>query len=113
MCIRDRPKPAAKPAGSVATLALDSSEPATQLKKKLSYLEAREYAAIEQHIADAERTLESKRAELQNPAIASDGPRLMAAHAEMEAAQKDLDALYSRWAELEQKAGHVPHSRTR
>jgi ATP-binding cassette subfamily F protein uup len=107
------PKPAAKPAGSVAPLALDSSEPATQLKKKLSYLEAREYAAIEQHIADAERTLESKRAELQNPAIASDGPRLMAAHAAMEAAQKDLDALYSRWAELEQKAGHVPHSRTR
>jgi len=107
------PKPAAKPAGGVAPLALDSSQPATQLKKKLSYLEAREYAAIEQHIADAERRLESKRAELQNPAIASDGPRLMAAHAEMEAAQKDLDVLYSRWAELEQKAGHVPYSRTR
>lgn len=82
-------------------------------RKKLSYLEAREYAAIEQHIADAERELESKRAELENPAIASDGPRLMAAQAEMEAAQAELDVLYSRWAELEEKAGHLPHSRTR
>jgi ATP-binding cassette subfamily F protein uup len=102
------PKPVAKLAGSPASLALASSEPAAQLKKKLSYLDAREYAAIEQHIAEAERELESKRAVLQNPAIASDGPRLMAAHAEMEAAQKNLDVFYSRWAELEQKAGPMP-----
>jgi ATP-binding cassette subfamily F protein uup len=104
------PKPAARAGGGPL---LDSSEPPAQAKKKLSYLEAREYAAIEQHIADAERELESKRTELENPAIASDGPRLMAAQAEMEAAQAELDALYSRWAELEAKAGHLPHSRTR
>jgi ABC transport system ATP-binding/permease protein len=36
-------------------------------KKKLSYLEAREYAGIEQRIADAEQVLQSKCAELENP----------------------------------------------
>jgi len=88
----------------------DSTAPAT---KKLSYLEAREYAGIEQRIADAEQVLESKRAALEDTAIASDGPRLVAAHAEMEAAQKDLDVLYSRWAELEEKTGDLTRSRTR
>jgi ABC transport system ATP-binding/permease protein len=83
------------------------SQPAPPAKKKLSYLEAREYAVIEQRIAKAERLLQSKRAEMENPAIASDGPRLLATHAEMEAAQKDLDALYARWSELEEKAGEA------
>jgi ATP-binding cassette subfamily F protein uup len=77
----------------------------TQTKKKLSYLEAREYAVIEERIAQAEQLLQTKRAQLEDPAIASDGPRLLSAHAEMEAAQKDRDALYARWAELEEKNG--------
>jgi ATP-binding cassette subfamily F protein uup len=76
-----------------------------QAKKKLSYLEAREYTGIEQRIADAEQLLQAKRAQLEDPAIASDGPRLLSAHAEMEAAQKDRDRLYARWAELEEKNG--------
>jgi ABC transport system ATP-binding/permease protein len=88
----------------------DSPLPA---KKKLSYLAAREYAGIEQRISAAEQILERKRTELENPAIASDGPRLIAAHAEMEAAQKNLDALYARWADLEEKAGNLPASNTR
>jgi ATP-binding cassette subfamily F protein uup len=81
-----------------------SSRSETQ-KKKLSYIEAREYAGIEQRIADAEQVLQARRVEMENPAIASDGPRLLAAHDELEAAQKNLDALYARWAELEDKAG--------
>jgi ATP-binding cassette subfamily F protein uup len=71
--------------------------------KKLSYLEAREYSGIERRIAEAEQALAAKRAQLEDPAIASDGPRLLTAHAEMEAAQKTLDSLYARWAELEEK----------
>jgi ABC transport system ATP-binding/permease protein len=74
-------------------------------KKKLSYLEAREYATIEQRVAEAEQALQQKRAQLEDPAIASDGPRLVRAHAEMDDAQKVADELYSRWAELEQKKG--------
>ena len=87
-----------------------SSRPETQAKKKLSYLEAREYAGIEQRIAEAEQLLQSRRAEMENPAIVSDGPRLLAAHAELEAAQKNLDALYARWAELEEKADGAARS---
>ena len=79
------------------------SSPA-QTRKKLSYLEAREYAAIEERIVHAEQLLQTKRAQLEDPAIASDGPRLLSAHADMEAAQKDRDRLYARWVELEEKS---------
>jgi ATP-binding cassette subfamily F protein uup len=74
-------------------------------KKKLSYLEAREYDGIEMHVAKAEEILQSKREQLENPQIASDGPRLLAAHAELEEAQDRVDTLYARWAELEKKKG--------
>jgi ATP-binding cassette subfamily F protein uup len=80
------------------------SEPSAP-KKKLSYLEAREYATIEERVDQAEQLLQEKRAQLEDPAIASDGPRLLRAHAEMDEAQKTADELYSRWAELEQKKG--------
>jgi len=79
-----------------------------QAQKKLSYLEAREYAGIEQRISEAEQVLRGKRAELEDPAISSDAPRLVAAQAAMEAAQRDLDALYARWAELEEKTAGFP-----
>jgi ATP-binding cassette subfamily F protein uup len=72
-------------------------------KKKLSYIEAREFATIEERIAEAERILQMKRAALEDPAIASDGPRLLAASAEVAEAEKAVDALYARWAELEEK----------
>ncbi len=72
-------------------------------KKKLSYLEAREYAVIEQQIARAEESLRIKVAQFQDPAIASDASRLVVAHDEMEAAQQKVDALYARWSELEAK----------
>jgi ATP-binding cassette subfamily F protein uup len=80
------------------------SPSSAQGKKKLSYLEAREYAVIEKRIADAEQILQAKRSQLEDPVIATDGPRLMAVQAEMEAAQKDRDALYARWVELEEKS---------
>ena len=76
-------------------------------RKKLSYLEAREYAGIEERIAEAEQALQRRQEELENPAISSDGPRLLAAHAEVESAQKLLDALYARWADLEEKADNA------
>jgi len=72
-------------------------------KRKLSYLEAREYEGIEERVAAAEETLAQKRAALNDPAIASNGPRLLAASAEMEEAQRVVDALYTRWSELEAK----------
>ncbi|MGB9123243.1 MAG: ATP-binding cassette domain-containing protein, partial [Candidatus Angelobacter sp.] len=84
---------AAKPAKAIESSA----------KKKLSYLEAREFATIEQRIAEAEETLQQKRAAAEDPAIATDATRLLSAHAEMDEAQKTVDQLYSRWAVLEAK----------
>jgi ABC transport system ATP-binding/permease protein len=101
---------AAKATGRSTTLDPSSSGSPLKVKKKLSYLEAREYASIEQRIADAEQLLRDKRAELENPTIASDSPKLLVVHAEMEAAQRNLDALYERWAELEDKSGDLPNS---
>ena len=72
-------------------------------KKKLSYIEAREYAGIEQRIAEAEQVLETKRSRAEDPAIASDATGLLEAHAELEEAQREVDTLYARWAELEAK----------
>ena len=75
----------------------------TSSKKKLSYLEAREYSSIEERVAAAEQVLDAKRTAAEDPAIASDATRLMNAHAELEAAQHEVDELYARWAELEKK----------
>ena len=60
-------------------------------KKKLSYLEAREYSGIEERVAEAERVLDEKRTNAEDPAIASDATALMNAHAELEAAQQEVD----------------------
>jgi ATP-binding cassette subfamily F protein uup len=80
-----------------------ASEATSRAKKKLSYMEQREFDTIEQRIADAEKELQVKHDTLSDPAIMSDGPRLHAVSMEMEAAQKAINELYARWAELEGK----------
>jgi ATP-binding cassette subfamily F protein uup len=72
-------------------------------KKKLSYLEGREYESIEHRVSGAEELLQKRREQLEDPAIASDGASLVKAHAELEEAQDAVDILYARWAELERK----------
>ena len=88
-----------------ATEPSTSSASTAPARKKLSYLEAREYATIEQRVEEAEQLVHAKRAELEDPANAMDAPRLVSAQAAMDAAQETLDALYARWAELEKKNG--------
>jgi ATP-binding cassette subfamily F protein uup len=80
-----------------------ASDVGSRIKTKLSYLEAREYAGIEQHVAATEELLQIRRAKLEDPAIASDGPRLLNAQTEMDEAQAKVDELYRRWSELERK----------
>jgi ABC transport system ATP-binding/permease protein len=72
-------------------------------RKKLSYIEARELETIETRISESEERLRAKREVLEDPAIASDGPRLLAAYAQITEAQNEVDRLYARWAELENK----------
>ncbi|MFZ0707277.1 MAG: ABC-F family ATP-binding cassette domain-containing protein [Candidatus Korobacteraceae bacterium] len=72
-------------------------------KKKLSYLEAREYATLEERIAEAEDQLKAAHAAYTDPSIASDAERLIAAQGGLSEAQKRVDELYLRWEELETK----------
>ncbi|MGB8890296.1 MAG: ABC-F family ATP-binding cassette domain-containing protein [Candidatus Korobacteraceae bacterium] len=80
-----------------------SSEAIPAPKKKLSYLEAREYATLEQRIAEAEEQLKAARAAYEDPSIASNAERLVVAQSELQRAQQHLDQLYARWEELETK----------
>ncbi|WP_263358995.1 ABC-F family ATP-binding cassette domain-containing protein [Acidicapsa ligni] len=77
-------------------------------KKKLSYMDARDYATIEARIADGEELVATRRAVLEQPDVVVDPVRLQAAIGEMEAAQTALDTLYTRWAELEAKQYEQP-----
>jgi ATP-binding cassette subfamily F protein uup len=74
-------------------------------KKKLSYLEAREFAAIEQRVEVSDARLAAAREHVEDPAIATDAAALQEALKELDAAQHENDALYARWAELTDKAG--------
>src|SRR6201999_1163018 len=74
-------------------------------KKKLSYLEAREFAGIEAAVEAAEERLQRAREVIEDPAEAVDAVKLTAALAEMETAQSTADELYARWAELTEKVG--------
>jgi ATP-binding cassette subfamily F protein uup len=74
-------------------------------KKKLSYLEAREYASIEALVDAAEERLNAARDVLDDPSVATNAEALTKALHEMEKAQEEADALYQRWAELTEKAG--------
>jgi ATP-binding cassette subfamily F protein uup len=97
-------KQQAKATARLTPRAVASAE-ASPAKTRLSYLEAREYTSIEQRVADAEELLQAKRNQLEDPAIASDGPSLVSAHKEMDEAQAKVDELYRRWSELEKKKG--------
>jgi ATP-binding cassette subfamily F protein uup len=74
-------------------------------KKKLSYLEAREYASIEEKVEATEERLNAARDLLDDPGVATNAVALTAALHEMEQAQAVADELYARWAELTEKAG--------
>ena len=74
-----------------------------QLKKQLSYLEAREFALIEERVMTSDAALATAKARVESPEVATDAAALQQALADLEAAQRDNDALYARWAELSEK----------
>ena len=77
---------------------------AAAVKKKLSYLEARDYETIEHRVSEAEIALEAQHDAVQHAASVG-GRELDAAMAELEKRQLAVDELYARWAELEKKLG--------
>jgi len=91
--------------GSTSDLTKRPEKQATGVKKKLSYLEAREHATLGERIEQAEQDLRTRRTMLEDPAIASDAARLVAVQEDIESAEKALDSLLHRWTELEEKQG--------
>ena len=79
--------------------------PSGSAKKKLSYLEAREFGAIEERVESSDARLAAARDRVDSPEIATNAAALEDALRELEAAQQENDVLYARWAELTEKAG--------
>jgi ATP-binding cassette subfamily F protein uup len=100
---RDQQQRGPKRSVPSSTNASGTASDAAAPKKKRSYKEAREYAAIEQQIAAAESRLAVAQALLNDPSIQSDAPALIAAQSEFEQATTALDQLLTRWTELEEK----------
>ncbi len=85
------------PAKSAAATKTD----APVARKKLSYKEARELETIEARIADAEKQLQAKHDSLLDPQVLSDSLKLRTLSQQLDEDQRQIDALYKRWAELE------------
>ena len=77
---------------------------AAAAKKKLSYLDAKDYETIEHRVSEAEVALEAQHDAVQH-AASKGGKELEAAMAELEKKQLAVDELYERWAELEKRIG--------
>ena len=71
--------------------------------KRLSYLEQREFDAMEQSVLAAEKKVAEARKRAHDPAIATDADALQQRFAELREAELEVDRLYKRWSELEAK----------
>jgi len=72
-------------------------------RRRRGYLEQREWDGMEAAILEAEAAAEACRKAAEDPAIASDPAALQARYVALEAARAEVDRLYARWAELEDK----------
>jgi ATP-binding cassette subfamily F protein uup len=97
----DRRRPA--PSGRATGRTTSSPAAAPAKSKRLSYNEQREWDGMEPIVLAAEARLEEARSRVEDPAIASDAAALQLRITELETAQRDVDRLYARWAELEAK----------
>lgn len=72
-------------------------------KKKLGYLEQREFEGMEAKIHETETRAAALRAELEKPENASQSALLMELSEKIAATDSEIEGLYRRWAELEAK----------
>jgi len=72
-------------------------------RKRLSYLDQREFDGMEGRIMAAEQRVADCDAALHAPETVSDPARLEACYQNLQKAQAEVEALYARWAELESK----------
>ncbi len=80
-----------------------SPERPRKKKQGLGYLEQREFDRLEQTIAELEQRIEQMKKTMEDPSIATDAQKLMECQGEISAAETELDRLYTRWSELDDK----------
>lgn len=98
----------AVPAASRATEraarpAAEAAAPAPA-RKKLSYKEKLEFEQMEERILEAEQDLQRLHESSQSPDVISDPARAHEIFLALQRAQEQVDALYARWSELEERA---------
>lgn len=89
--------------GKRAPVADGSTATVPSKRKGLSYRERQEWETIEQKILKAEEVVAACQAAAHDPAIASSAEALQERYAALHAAQAEVERLYSRWTELEDK----------
>jgi ABC transport system ATP-binding/permease protein len=92
------------PTQQSSTNSANPANSANSAKKKLSYLEAREFAAIEHRVEVSDARLAAARDHVEHPDVATNSVALQEALKELDLAQHENDALYARWAELTEKS---------
>jgi ATP-binding cassette subfamily F protein uup len=99
----EAPSMAAAKAGKPSAAPRPDTAPSIAAKKRLGYLEAREFERMEERILEAEEELAALHAGMQAADVVSDGARLRDCYEKTRAAEARVEALYARWAELEAK----------
>jgi ATP-binding cassette subfamily F protein uup len=90
---------------AVETPQLAAAPAAQPVRKKLSYMEQREYSTLENRIEAAEARMQTAEQRVQAPEVVTDPVALTEALAELEAAKAEHHAAYERWVELTEKIG--------
>jgi ATP-binding cassette subfamily F protein uup len=94
----NRPTPAPTPKKQAASIGPVPSKP-----KKLSYHEQREWDGMEGALLDAETLVERARAATEDLAVATNAAELHERFEKLAEAEHEVERLYARWAELEEK----------
>jgi ATP-binding cassette subfamily F protein uup len=92
---------AERPTAPVRATAAAQQPPARA--KRLSYLEQREWDAMEATLLAAEERAAEAARRAEDPSIAADAAALQQRFTELAAAQAEVERLYARWSELEAK----------
>lgn len=91
-------------AGKAASLKEPRTSPPPSASKKLSYMEQREWDALEGQILEAEKDAADWQLQIEQPT--GDGKHLAEAYEKLQAAQSRVAQLFERWAELERKVAN-------
>jgi ATP-binding cassette subfamily F protein uup len=100
---RDREAARKQQARAVSAAAAASPQPTRAKATKLSYMEQREIDGMEERIHLAEAQLGEVEQQLNDAAVVADGARVQHLLATQEKLQAEIEQLYARWAELEEK----------